>query len=129
MYQGISTLQPVHHIAQTSNNTTLSLYSESLIGVPLESLNMNEGGTFLETGSSTSAERIGLGQLRTASATDIAIGASVRFIPTSRRGLENPQDGLFIPDSLDRTACESLRDLAGEVPPAHSDDVTDRCNC
>jgi hypothetical protein len=37
MYQGISTLQPAHQVAQKSNNTTLPLELDSLIVDPYES--------------------------------------------------------------------------------------------
>src|SRR5882762_150291 len=43
MYHGISTLQPVHQVAQKSSRTTLPLYPDNLVEAPFESSSVKSG--------------------------------------------------------------------------------------
>src|SRR4030081_2238136 len=45
MYHGISTLQPVHHVAQKSSSTTRPLYLDNVTGAPLASVSAKSGAS------------------------------------------------------------------------------------
>src|SRR5262245_33525960 len=57
MNHGISSLQPVHQVAQKSNNTTLPFNADSLTVAPEASFRTKSGAGFLSAGQETSAER------------------------------------------------------------------------